>query len=86
MALDGSMTIPQRGKVLKAFRESTKPEVLLVSDVGLAGLNLDCANILIIMVSTLKLRRLYSYHVTARFVGGSRGPATARSLASSPSG
>ena len=51
MEINGKKTAPQRARVLKEFRESPNPAVLIVSNVGIAGLNLDCANILIIAVS-----------------------------------
>ena len=40
-----------RAKVLKAYRESLNSTLLIVSSVSTMGLNLDCANILIIAVS-----------------------------------
>ncbi|KIP01229.1 hypothetical protein PHLGIDRAFT_123540, partial [Phlebiopsis gigantea 11061_1 CR5-6] len=47
--LHGGHTVTQRAKTLKSFRESTQPAVLVMSQVGIAGLNLDCASILIIV-------------------------------------
>lgn len=48
---NGGMTQQQRGKVLEAFRASGGTRVLLLSNVGATGLNLDVANILVIIVS-----------------------------------
>ena len=55
MEINGKKTAPQRARVLREYRESPNPAVLIVSNVGIAGLNLDCANILIIAVSLLIL-------------------------------
>ncbi|KAI0091818.1 P-loop containing nucleoside triphosphate hydrolase protein, partial [Irpex rosettiformis] len=48
MEIHGGKTPKMRAKTLKAFREAKTAAVLLVSIVGIAGLNLDCANIMII--------------------------------------
>ena len=49
------MTLSQRKAVIEEFRQSglDGPRVLLMSPVGIVGLNLDCANILIMIVSAL---------------------------------
>jgi hypothetical protein len=52
MVVDGKVLPAKRAEILRDFRRSKKPEVLLLSQVGLTGLNLDCANILVILVST----------------------------------
>jgi len=49
---NGGMTQQQRGKVLENFRSSGGGRVLLLSNVGATGLNLDIANILVIIVSS----------------------------------
>lgn len=50
MEINGKKTMADRAEVLKAFRESPNPTLLIVSNVGTVGFNLDCANILIIAV------------------------------------
>jgi hypothetical protein len=55
MVVDGKVLPAKRAEILRDFRRSKKPEVLLLSQVGLTGLNLDCANILVILVSTNKI-------------------------------
>ena len=61
MEINGKITAPQRARVLKAYRESAEPAVLIVSNVGIAGLNLDCANVLIIAVSMFILLFRYNH-------------------------
>jgi SNF2 family DNA or RNA helicase len=51
MEYNGGMTQQQRGKVLEAFRTNNGKRVLLLSNVGATGLNLDVASILVIIVS-----------------------------------
>jgi hypothetical protein len=51
MVIDGKVLLAKRAEIFRDFRWSKKPEVLLLSQVGLTGLNLDCANILVILVS-----------------------------------
>lgn len=46
------MTQQQRGRVLENFRSATGGRVLLLSNVGATGLNLDIANILVVIVSS----------------------------------
>jgi SNF2 family DNA or RNA helicase len=48
----GGMTQQQRNKVLRRFRsnDGSTPRILLLSNVGAIGLNLDIANIVIIIV------------------------------------
>ena len=51
--MHGSMSIKQRQAALNSFRKSTRnhgDRVLILSAVGLVGLNLACANIMIIVV------------------------------------
>lgn len=48
---NGGMTQQQRGKVLETFRSGGGGRVLLLSNVGATGLNLDIASILVIIVS-----------------------------------
>jgi SNF2 family DNA or RNA helicase len=46
----------RRNTVLDAFRTSTResgPRVLILSGVGIVGLNLACANILVVMVRAM---------------------------------
>lgn len=47
------MNLDQRASVINEFVTSTDPEwrVLLFSSVGIAGLNLACADVLILYVS-----------------------------------
>lgn len=54
------MTQQQRGKVLEGFRSSGGGRVLLLSNVGATGLNLDIASILVIIVSST----FYVYYST----------------------
>ena len=49
--LHGSLTRKKRAETLHAFRVSPDPSVLIVTSVGITGLNLDCANIVIFLVS-----------------------------------
>ncbi len=51
--IDGTKTLRERAEELARFRESPNFEVLFVSSVGTTGLNLECANILIILVGAL---------------------------------
>ena len=50
MFLSGKVPVKKRAAILKEFRESKEPVVLVVSSIGLSGLNLDCANIVIMKV------------------------------------
>lgn len=50
MEINGRKSPIKRAQTMKEFRESNTPAVLIVSSVATAGLNLDCANILIIVV------------------------------------
>ena len=50
MEVNGRKTPLKRAQTMKEFRESETSAVLMVSSVATAGLNLDCANILIIVV------------------------------------
>ncbi|EKM49018.1 uncharacterized protein PHACADRAFT_202111, partial [Phanerochaete carnosa HHB-10118-sp] len=45
--LSGGMSSSKRADVLRAFREHAKPTVLIVTSVGIVGLSLDCANIVV---------------------------------------
>lgn len=60
MEYNGGMTQQQRGKVLEAFRDKGGRRVLLLSNVGATGLNLDVANILVIIVSVTSVTFLNS--------------------------
>lgn len=53
VSISGKAPVPTRTKTLQEFRSSDRdgPRVLLLSNVGLTGLNLPCANILVIVVS-----------------------------------
>jgi SNF2 family DNA or RNA helicase len=55
MSIHGKHNPRQRAQTLLEFRESPKSEVLFMSNVGISGINLDCANVMIILVS-------YSFH------------------------
>ena len=48
---NGALPPKERARVLQLFRESREPCLLILSPIGLTGLNLDCANIVIIGVS-----------------------------------
>ena len=53
MELNGKTPLSKRKLVLDAFRSSTRtagPRVLILSMVGAVGLNLACANIMVISV------------------------------------
>lgn len=47
---NGSMTPALRHEALSSFRSPDGPRVIIVSQVGNQGLNLDCANYLIVIV------------------------------------
>jgi SNF2 family DNA or RNA helicase len=52
--LHGKVPLNKRRIALEAFRKSTRehgPRVLILSTVGMVGLNLACANIMIMAVS-----------------------------------
>ena len=51
MEINEKKSSADRTKVLKAYRESLDSSLLIVSNVSTMGLNLDCANVLIIAVS-----------------------------------
>lgn len=53
--LSGGIAPKKRGLVVREFRESPKSAVLIVSSVGVNGLNLDFANIIIVFVSDTKM-------------------------------
>ena len=55
------MSQQQRGKILETYRSSGGGRVLLLSNVGATGLNLDIANILVIIVSFVSYKP-YSTH------------------------
>lgn len=48
--ISGRTTSPQRTRILQKFRDASEFSILVVSSVGVSGLNLQCANILVIMV------------------------------------
>lgn len=48
---NGKMSARQRAKILEKFRGEDDIRVLILSDVGAEGLNLQCANIMIKVVS-----------------------------------
>ena len=52
LQLHGSLSASNKDDVLNRFKNSdvNGPRVLILSDVGLTGLNLPCANIMIIVV------------------------------------
>jgi hypothetical protein len=50
MEIHGKNSLRQRSDTLLRFRDSPNSEVLFVSNVGMTGLNIDCANIVIILV------------------------------------
>ena len=52
LQLNGSMNMSSRSQALQSFRSSDEkgPRVLVLSNVGMTGLNLPCANILVILV------------------------------------
>ena len=50
MAYHGGITQQQRAKVLERFRSEGQPRVLLTSNVGATGHNLDVASILVVLV------------------------------------
>ena len=47
------MSFSKRAQTIDEFRDPDGPDVLLMSQVGSTGLNLDFANVLIVMVSSL---------------------------------
>ncbi|EIW75348.1 hypothetical protein CONPUDRAFT_66102, partial [Coniophora puteana RWD-64-598 SS2] len=51
LVLHGGHQPPQRAAILREFRESGRegPRVLILSSAGAVGLNIDCANLMIIM-------------------------------------
>jgi SNF2 family DNA or RNA helicase len=52
LTLHGQMSLPKRTEQLETFRHGDRDgaRVLLISNVGSVGLNIACANILIIVV------------------------------------
>lgn len=60
MEINGRRSPMQRAQIMKEFREMETSAVLIVSSVATAGLNLDCANILIIVVRSSLI--LSHYH------------------------
>lgn len=57
------MTQQQRGKILENFRSPAGGRVLLLSNVGATGLNLDIANILIVIVSPSSILTIFIFDV-----------------------
>ena len=49
--LSGDCSTPARTRTIRQFEDCNEFAVLIVSSVGVAGLNLQCAHILIIVVS-----------------------------------
>ena len=47
----GSIPTKARAKIVEEYRRFKGPAVLVLSPMGMTGLNLDCANFMIIMVS-----------------------------------
>lgn len=63
----------QRAEVVDNFCDPAGPRVLILSQVGMVGLNLPIANVLIMVVSvcscrvvTLPYRSLYAGHIVVR--------------------
>lgn len=52
LELNGGMTFRQRAEVVRQFHESKVACVMVVSNVAQVGLNLQCANILVSIVSS----------------------------------
>ena len=50
--MGGNTKGSRRRQLIQQFEDDTRFAVLVVSSVGVAGLNLQCANILVVMVST----------------------------------
>jgi hypothetical protein len=67
MSITGKHNPRVRAQTLLEFRQSPKSEVLFMSNVGIAGINLDCANIMIILVSNLSLVSISL--ITATLIG-----------------
>lgn len=61
--LNGSMTAKQRAAAIEGFKSDPAPQVLLMSAVGMVGLNLVCADIVIAYVS----RFLKTHHFASCF-------------------
>ena len=57
--LDGSMTVEARSDVLRKFQVDDKHRVLILSRVGLQGLNITCANIMIMLVWQVTIALIY---------------------------
>jgi SNF2 family DNA or RNA helicase len=58
LELNGQTPMKKRKDILDKFRSSTRPDgvrVLILSGVGMVGLNLACANIMVVMVCVLLL-------------------------------
>jgi SNF2 family DNA or RNA helicase len=51
VTLNGVMTINDRKKAVNQFNDPTGPRIMIISGVGMTGLNLPVANILIMIVS-----------------------------------
>jgi SNF2 family DNA or RNA helicase len=63
LELNGQTPMRKRKGILDEFRSSTRPKgtrVLILSGVGMVGLNLACANIMLVMVSALLSQGLFS--------------------------
>jgi SNF2 family DNA or RNA helicase len=67
MSITGKHNSHVRAQTLLEFHQSSKSEVLFMSNVGIAGINLDCANIMIILVSDLSLVSISL--ITATLIG-----------------
>lgn len=53
MEITGSKTVHARTEALRRFKTDQQCRVLILSGVGMVGLNIACANIMIIVVSIL---------------------------------
>ena len=57
------MTLVNRTKTINDFRSADGPHVLLISQVGNTGLNLDFANVMIVIVRDFKAYFFFSDQV-----------------------
>lgn len=77
--MSGSDKGPTRKTLIDAFEDDPEFAVLIVTSVGVAGLNLQCAHILVIFVSGLESRELCSLtRLLGRPVERTRGRAAPR--------
>jgi SNF2 family DNA or RNA helicase len=53
------MTVAQRAKALQHFRTPDGPDVMIISHVGGTGINLDFANVLIVLVRNSSYKWYY---------------------------